>query len=314
MTPDRLIAGNRDHELIALVALIQSGKVPMAHLAGMVEHVGSAVRLLESSFATEPAGEDALALFDMVPPAAREGAAHEVASWAQYAYKVVSHLDDEYPHVLQSIFNRPPLLFVRGEAELLHADAGVAVVGTRKASPEGLRRAENLTRALAEDGRFVIVSGLAEGIDTVAHQTALRYNARTVAVMGTGLNSVYPAKNSQLAEDIVNAGGALVSQFFPSMRGTSWTFPMRNITMSGLSLATIVIEASETSGARMQARSALEHGRSVFLLRSLVKSHEWARKLVNEGLHGVRAHVLDDPSDVIDRMDSDYQPPAFATA
>lgn len=149
------------------------------------------------------------------------------------------------------------------------------------------------------------MSGLAAGIDTAAHEAALDADGVTIAVMGTGLNTVYPSGNRELAARIVAAGGALATQFAPEQGPARWSFPMRNVTMSGLAMATIVVEASATSGARQQARSALEHGRPVFLLRSLVESHEWAREFATDGHHGTKALIMDDPADFMARIRSD---------
>jgi DNA processing protein len=189
-------------------------------------------------------------------------------------------LDDDYPLTLRTILNLPPFLFVRGK--LMPEDArSVAVVGTRQASPEGIRRARYLARLLV-DSKVTVLSGLARGIDTAAHRATLDADGRTVAVLGTGILQTYPPENTALADRIVEAGGALVSQFWPSQAPARYTFPRRNAVMSGLSQGTVVIEASQTSGAKMQARLALEQGRHAFLVRSLVTSQPWARKYVAE--------------------------------
>jgi DNA processing protein len=122
------------------------------------------------------------------------------------------------------------------------------------------------------------------------------------AVIGTGLDRMYPPENADLADRIVGAGGAILSQFFPGQPPTRWTFPMRNVVMSGLSMATVVVEAGETSGARMQARVAMQHGRTVFLLRSLVEKHEWASKYVTDGAYGTRAIQISSAQEIVDRL------------
>jgi DNA processing protein len=189
-------------------------------------------------------------------------------------------LDDDYPVNLRLIPNLPPFLFMLGHLE--PADArSVAVVGTRQASPTGISRAESMARQLVEQG-VTVASGLARGIDTAAHTTALTYKGRTVAVIGTGITRCYPAENKALAASIAQHG-AVVSQFWPTAPPAKHTFPRRNVTMSGISQGTVVIEASDTSGAKMQARIAAEHGKQVFLLRSLVTEHEWARKMLDRG-------------------------------
>jgi DNA processing protein len=122
-----------------------------------------------------------------------------------------------------------------------------------------------------------VLSGLARGIDATAHQAALDAGGRTVAVMGTGIDRIYPAEHQSLAEDIVRSG-ALVSQFWPDAPPTKVSFPLRNVVMSGMAIGTVVVEASETSGARMQARLALEHGKRLFLVGSLVMHEDWAKR------------------------------------
>ena len=154
-------------------------------------------------------------------------------------------------------------------------ERSIAVVGTRHPSAQGLVVAREVTEGLAEAG-YTIVSGLAHGIDACAHATALEHARRTVAVVGTGLRRTYPTDHAELARKIEGAG-AVVSQFWPDSPPSKPSFPMRNITMSGIALATVVIEASERSGARMQARFALEHGRRVFLHETLLV-HAWARE------------------------------------
>ena len=184
--------------------------------------------------------------------------------------------DEDYPANLRMIHNRPPFLMGRGA--LVHEDErAVAVVGTRRPSDEGRAAAYELARELA-GGHVTVVSGLAEGIDTAAHSGALSARGRTIAVFGTGIDVVYPARNRALAAAVARSG-ACVSQFWPSMRGARWTFPVRNLVTSGLSLGTVVVEAGETSGARLQAEAALRHGKRVFLLDRLVRSQQWARDI-----------------------------------
>jgi len=192
--------------------------------------------------------------------------------------RLLTVLDAEFPATLRTVFNLPPFLFVRGD--LLDQDArAVAVVGTRQVSPEGVRRAERMARLLAAR-EVTVVSGLARGIDTAAHTAALDAGGRTIAVLGHGIATpVYPKDNRDLAERITQAG-ALVSQFWPSAHPATWTFPRRNVVTSGISQGTVVVEATATSGAKMQARLALEHGKRVWLVRSLVDRQPWAQTYV----------------------------------
>jgi len=193
--------------------------------------------------------------------------------------RLVTILDRDYPANLRLIPNLPPFLFYRGE--LREDDArSVAVVGTRDASDTGIRRAANMSRLLAEQG-VTVVSGLAKGIDAAAHRAALEAGGRTIAVLGTGITKCYPNENQDLAEAITTSG-ALVSQFWPTRSPGRDTFPRRNVVTSGISQGTVVIEAGSTSGAKMQARLAIEHGKKVFLIRSLVTSQPWARTYVDK--------------------------------
>ena len=245
---------------------------------------------------------------DEVPDHLRE-ASTRAESGFQAGAGLTTVLDPSYPETLRQIFNLPPFLFVRGE--IVPEDLrSVAVVGARDATDEGLRRARKLADMLVEEG-ITVVSGLARGIDTAAHTATLEASGRTVAVMGTGICHCYPPENNKLAEEIASRG-ALVSQFWPLARPARYTFPRRNVTMSGLAQGTAVIEASPTSGAKMQARKALEHGKTVFLLGSLVDSREWAQKYVDQGairvesVEDITAHLVD-PSRIKRRVDRDRQ-------
>jgi DNA processing protein len=171
-------------------------------------------------------------------------------------------LDDEYPANLRQIADPPPVLFVRGR--LLPSDAhAVALVGTRRATSYGHAVAERLAGELAAAG-VTVVSGLAKGVDTAAHRAAVRAGGRTIAVLGNGLDQVYPPENGGLVRQIVDKdAGAVLSEFAPGVPPDAVNFPRRNRIISGLSLATIIVEAGERSGALITADFALEHGREV---------------------------------------------------
>ena len=194
--------------------------------------------------------------------------------------RLVTVLDDEYPPNLRAVYNLPPFLFVQGRLEEDDLRS-VAVVGTREPSSDGLTRARQMAGGLAEQ-RVTVASGLAAGIDAAAHEACLEAGGRTIAVTGTGIRRTYPASNEALRERILAEGGAILSQFWPDQPPGRHTFPLRNVVMSGISQGTVVIEASDTSGARMQARLATEHGKQVFLLHSLVTDFDWARTYVSE--------------------------------
>jgi DNA processing protein len=214
----------------------------------------------------------------------------EIQRAEQIGARLVTVLDDAYPSNLRLVPKLPPFLFYRGE--LRRDDArSVAVVGTRRASAEGLDRAAKLAEMLVKEG-VTVISGLAKGIDTAAHSAVLEAGGRTIAVVGTGILQDYPKDNADLAKQIAERG-VVVSQFWPSAPPTRYSFPMRNEIMSGISQGTAVIEASSTSGAKMQARLALEQGKRAFLMSSLVTSEPWARRYL-ERRGAIEVNSVDD--------------------
>ena len=211
--------------------------------------------------------------------------------------RLTTVLDDDYPLNLLSIYNLPPFLFYRGRLKADDA-LSVAVVGTRAPSRDGIRRAIQMASGLAK-GNVTVLSGLALGIDTAAHTASLKAGGRTIAVLGSGLFNVYPKENSKLAGSILD-NGVLVSQFWPDTPPRRYNFPLRNVVTSGLGQGTVVIEASATSGAKMQARLAVEHGKKVFLLRSLIETYAWAQRYL--GRPGV--YDVSRIDEVLDRLQS----------
>lgn len=234
-------------------------------------------QILEQSKAAERARE---LLPTMLPrlDAAYDRVDVEVDLGLERGARLVTILDDDYPSNLRLVPNLPPFLFLLGGAIEPHDLRSVAVVGTRKPSPRGVGLAERLARQLVEQS-VTVVSGLAAGIDTAAHTATLAAGGRTIAVIGTGVTRVFPKENAALMESIIETG-VVVSQFWPSTPPATWTFPRRNVVMSGIAQGTAVIEASSTSGAKMQARLALEHGKRAFLLKTLVTDQPWAQKYV----------------------------------
>jgi DNA processing protein len=282
-------------ETAALIALVRRGDRAWHHFADVVESTGSALAVLHGDV---PDDAEPLTLFESREPTEEtdlDAIVGEIEAWQREGMQILTVLDPGYPTNLRSVHNRPPFVFVRGDLRP-EDDRSIAVVGTRRASAEGLQQASRIAGALA-DARFTVVSGLAMGVDAAAHTSALERGRRTVAVIGTGLRRAYPAEHGALQERIASAG-AVVSQFWPDAPPTKTSFPMRNVVMSGLALGTVVIEASHTSGAKMQARFALEHGRPVFLLESLLE-HEWAREYAERP----GAHVVGGADDVIERVE-----------
>jgi DNA processing protein len=283
------------NESAALVVLLRSGRRPWQRYAELVEEAGSAIAVLDEERAAPET------LFDFAPEARHAHHDHlahareEIERWESQGIRVRTVLDSGYPDNLRTVHDRPPLVFVAGT--LMPSDArSIAVVGSRNASPTGRAMAAEIAEHLGANG-YTVVSGLARGIDTAAHKAALAKGARTLAVIGTGLNRAYPPENADLQRRIIT-DGAVISQFWPDAPPTRRTFPMRNAVMSGLSLASVVVEASHTSGSRMQARLALEHGRPVFLPRSLLEQ-DWARQLAKRP----GAHTFSAPAEITETVE-----------
>jgi len=230
----------------------------------------------------------------------RETARADIDGWVADGLTFLTVLDAEYPERLRGIHEAPPVLFALGDVQ--GDDVAVSVVGSRKASARGLDIAAGVAKALAHRG-ITVVSGLAAGIDAAAHRAALDAGGRTVAVIGTGINRVYPAANRDLHAEIAERG-LLLSQFWPDAPPRKHTFLVRNATMSGYGIATVVVEAGETSGARAQARMAVGHGRPVILTDLVVEHNQWARDLIDRpGVHV--AGSLHDVGRIVDTLQSD---------
>lgn len=192
-------------------------------------------------------------------------AAHFSLRWLERPRHSVLFWDDpHYPALLAEISDAPPLLFVHGQTDLLEKPQ-LAIVGSRRASIPGLDNAKRFAASLAKGG-FVVTSGLALGIDGAAHQGALFAQGQTLAVLGTGLEHLYPKAHVKLAEQIVEQGGALVSELPLDCAPQAANFPRRNRIISGLSLGVLVVEASLNSGSLITARLALEQGREVYAI------------------------------------------------
>lgn len=284
-------------EKAALVALLRLPKVRWSEVAIDILECGGATRLLETRL------NNADTLFSSgAVEAALSAATQDIAQWESEGIGVKAFFDEDYPAPLRDIHQLPPLIFTRGE---LNDDRrSVAVVGTRQASERGLDIARTVATTLAKSG-VTVVSGLAAGIDTAAHIAALAAHGRTVAVIGTGIRLGYPAKNRELQERICNEG-LVVSQFWPDAPPTKQSFPMRNAVMSGYAAATVVVEAPWKSGARIQARLALQHGRPVVMPDDLLQ-HDWAREYSE--YPGV--FVVHDPDEllrVVDKLIAEVDP------
>lgn len=226
--------------------------------------------------------------------ATRHSAARALSWLEQDGQHLLCLHDPAYPALLAELADAPPLLFVQGDPGLLEQPQ-VAVVGSRRASKPGLQTAEAFARCLAQSG-FVVTSGLALGIDGAAHRGALA-TGKTVAVLGTGLECLYPQRHVGLAADIVAGGGALVSELPLDCPPQAANFPRRNRLISGLALGVLVVEASPSSGSLITARLAAEQGREVWALPGSIH-HPGAHgchQLIREGAQLVEsvAHILE---------------------
>jgi DNA processing protein len=179
--------------------------------------------------------------------------------------------DGSYPSYLREIADPPITLYVRGDWQGCFEQPGVAVIGSRMCSTYGENAAEMLSRDLASRG-ICIISGLARGIDTAAHRGAMRGGGKTIAVMGTGIDAVYPKENTRLVREILDSGGAVVSQFPLGTPPLKDNFPYRNRIISGLSLGVLIVEATERSGSLITARLATEQNREVMAVPGNITS------------------------------------------
>lgn len=197
--------------------------------------------------------------------------------------RILTIQDTEYPDRLKSIYDPPLLLYVQGRMPVMDEEVAIAMVGTRDCSPYGILAAETLSHAMAKQGAL-IVSGLARGVDAAAHRGALLAGGLTAAVLGNGHDVIYPPENRRLYEDIA-ASGVILSEYPPGTRPEGRNFPVRNRIISGLCLATVVVEAPFGSGALITAETALEQGRDVFAVPGPItaRTSQGANRLIRDG-------------------------------
>lgn len=199
--------------------------------------------------------------------------------------KIITIEDDNYPKLLKEIYDPPFVLYLKGDTEVFGLPM-ISIVGSRKFTNYGKSVAEDLAGELAKNN-ICIVSGMAIGIDSLAHEAALKSNGKTIAIVGSGVSNkvIYPQTNLNLSKKIVNSGGAVFSEFLPDAKAQLYFFPMRNRVISGISLGTIVVEAGEKSGTLITAYSALDQGREVFAVPGSIYSNSsfGTHKLIKEG-------------------------------
>lgn len=216
--------------------------------------------------------------------------------------RVITLHDHDYPPLLREIIDPPLSLHFLGDRSLLHSTMSIAVVGSRRASPYGLNAAQTLARQLAAAG-ITIVSGLARGIDAAAHESTLDAHGKTIAVLGTGIDVVYPRGNTRLFRRIERQG-LLISEFPPGTPPMPENFPMRNRVISGLTAGTIIVEATSRSGSLITARMAAEQGREVFAVPGSIFSSgtEGTHRLIQYG-----AKLVHDAGDVFDELPGEWK-------
>ena len=207
--------------------------------------------------------------------------------------KIISIEDDDYPERLKEIYDAPPLLYVKGNLEYEDRFA-IAVVGSRNPSTYGIVSTESIAMGLAQRG-VTVVSGMARGIDSLAHKGTLKGGGRTIAVLGSGVDVIYPPENKRLYEDIIE-NGAVISEFAVGTPPEGSNFPRRNRIISGLSLGVVIIEASESSGALITANLAMDQNRDLFAIPGNITSmrSRGTHKLIRDG-----AKLIENADDIL---------------
>ncbi|MDL1974216.1 MAG: DNA-processing protein DprA [Deltaproteobacteria bacterium] len=222
--------------------------------------------------------------------------ANELTEVRKQGFDLISLADESYPAYLREIPNPPPILYVNGRS-LLEIDPAVGIVGSRNPTQYGLSVTRELSSGLANSG-FTVVSGMALGIDTAAHEGALSMNGKTVAVLGSGLGKIYPARNERLYRKIAEQG-AVISEFPVNALPEAYHFPVRNRIISGMTLGSVIVEATTRSGSLITARYAIEQGREVFAVPGSIRSFKstGCHQLIKEG-----AKLVENVTDIIDEL------------
>ncbi|WP_062060153.1 DNA-processing protein DprA [Cellvibrio sp. OA-2007] len=294
--------------LSPLAATLLVLRLPAIGVAGywqLLELFDSPLQLLDQPTQSlrsllNPAAADMLSQFRTDPDTSdigRKLAADLAYIESQPDLHCLTYDDPLYPRLLREIPRPPPLLFVRGEPACLSLPQ-LAIVGSRNPSGGGSENAERFAHYLAERG-FAITSGLALGIDAAAHRGALRAGGKTIAVMGTGIDLIYPSRHRPLAQEIIASGGALVSEFPLGTSSQASNFPQRNRIISGLSGGTLVVEAAVQSGSLITASYALQHDREVFAIPGSIHNPlaRGCHQLIRQG-----ATLVETAQDIVDQL------------
>ena len=280
---------------VALSRIPGLGCVGFKKLAGHFEDPTEALSVSRTALA-EIEGLDQQAIDGLCNFSAWDEAEKEIVKADRAGVKIVPFTDSNYPARLRMITDPPPLLYLKGEIRQ-EDEKAVAIVGSRSTSDYGRRVARDLCRGLASFG-FTVVSGMARGIDGTAHETALNAGGRTLAVLGSGVDCVYPAEHDKLYQRI-SENGAVISEFPMGTRPLAFNFPARNRLISGLSLGVVVVEATEKSGSLITAGLALEQGREIFAVPGEVGSSRsrGAHRLIRQG-----AKLVETVDDIIEEI------------
>ena len=283
----------------AYIALNMIDKLGPVRVRALVEALGSPVGVFTAAF------DDLIRVKGIGPELAqgiiaqREAVdpATEEAKAAKLDARIVTFVDEDYPELLKQIHDPPLALYVQGTLTRKDRQA-VAVVGTRRASHYGLSVADRLSYQLAKCG-FTVVSGLARGIDSAAHQGALKGEGRTLAVLGSALDTLYPPENAELARKIASCG-AVISEYTLGRQADRTTFPYRNRIISGLSMGSLIVECDTGSGAMMTADAALDQGRTVFAVPGRIDQPgaHGPHKLIRNG-----ARLVEDIDDILQEFE-----------
>ncbi|HTN77832.1 MAG TPA: DNA-processing protein DprA [Pirellulaceae bacterium] len=283
--------------LAELRLLLVPGVGPLTHQR-LIERFGSAAEALAASSSDLRGVEGVGPKVSTAILAARnsDAAERQLAFCRQFGVEILTQTHPLFPQELREIPDPPGVLFMRGQLAR-HDNLAIAIVGTRHATPYGKDQAEHLAAGLSRAG-FTIVSGLARGIDAVAHDAALRAGGRTIGVLGSGVLNIYPPEHDALAERVI-ASGAILSEYPPQSPPATHSFPQRNRIVTGMSVGVIVVEASDRSGALISARHAMEQGRDVFAVPGRVDSRmsKGCHRLIRDG-----AKLVESVDDVLEEL------------
>ena len=298
---ERVLLPGTERYAYAKLALV-SGIGPRL-IRNLVEYFGSATEVLKASL--RQLGE-VERIGPQLAASVRDAASNDLLERVmvhcqQQGVAIRLPVDDDFPILLKELADPPPLLFTRG-AFAPEDQLAIGIVGTRHPTPYGRKIAESLTRNLVEAG-LTIVSGLARGIDGIAHRTAMAAGGRTLALLGSSVTNIYPPEHDGLAREIVDCG-VVISETHPFSKPKSGVFPQRNRLISGLSLGIVVIEAAERSGALITAGHAGEQGRDIFAIPGPVTSRMsiGCNRLIRDG-----AILIQDAQDLIDHLGPLFQ-------